>query len=372
MLLEKDAMEIRISIGDVNKLSLECHAKGVAQYAYYIYKDNAVIAKFQYSDQNTLAYWLSESGEYWVKVFAMDEKENKISRMSEHIYFSAEEVFGSCQVEAKKKHLWERVAEISGEICSNWNIVVRMSSFDYKLENKDTYLGKLWALITPLIQIGTYWLVFGLGLRQGKDVDGYPYLAWMLIGLIPWFFISSWMLKAANSIYSKTGIISKMKFPISTIPVSKVLQELYEFVVMLLIMLVILLCLGLRPNWYWLNLIYYFVYCMCFLIGLGLITSVLTMVARDFYKLMNSLIRLLFYVTPILWVMDKMPDIYQQIMQFNPIFYVVNGFRESILYHLPFYHQMDMVLIMWGINVVLFFAGCALQSKFKNKFIDLM
>lgn len=180
------------------------------------------------------------------------------------------------------------------------------------------------------------------------------------------------MIKGANSIYAKSGIAAKMKFPIATAPVSKVLQEMYEFVIMLIIMFVILLFVGIRPSWYWLNLVYYFLYCIAFLVSLAMVTSVLTMVARDFYKLLNSMIRLLFYVTPILWVMDSMPEIYQVIMQYNPIYYVVKGFRESILYGLPFYHQMDMVALMWVINILLYVIGCVLQSKFRNKFVDLI
>lgn len=368
----QDKGVINIAISNVNKLSAECEFPGAEQYAYYVYKDEEVIAKYQYSDKNKMTYWLSESGNYSVKVFTLDAEGNKISRQSEKVSFETEKAFGIEPYIEKKKYWWNRTAEISRVLWEERAIVGRMAAFDYKLENKDTYLGRLWAFITPLIQIGTYWLVFGLGLRNGRDVDGYPYLAWMLIGLIPWFFISSCMVKGANAIYAKAGLIAKIKFPIATAPVSKVLQELYEFVIMLIIMFAILFCLGIRPDWCWLNLVYYIVYSIVFLVSLALITSVLTMVARDFYKLLNSIIRLLFYITPILWVMDSMPAIYQTIMQYNPIFYIVRGFRESILYGVSFFCQMNRVLLMWGINLLLYVTGCVLQSRFRNKFIDLI
>lgn len=368
----QDKGAINITISDVNKLSVECEFPGAEQFAYYVYRDDEIIAKYQYTDKNKMTYWLSDSGNYSVKVFALDAEENKISKYSEKVCFETEKAFGIEQYIEKKKYWWNRTAEISRVLWKERAIVGRMAAFDYKLENKDTYLGRLWAFITPLIQIGTYWFVFGLGLRNGRAVDGYPYLAWMLIGLIPWFFISSCMVKGANAIYAKAGLIAKIKFPIATAPVSKVLQELYEFMIMLIIMFMILFCLGIRPSWYWLNLVYYIVYGIAFLVSLAMITSVLTMVARDFYKLLNSIIRLLFYITPILWVMDNMPDIYQIVMQYNPIFYMVKGFRESILYELPFYHQVDMVILMWGINLLIYVTGCVLQSRFRNKFIDLI
>lgn len=362
---------VDISITEVNKLKAECRIKGAILYAYYIYYQDKCIAKFNYSENNSVVYWVSDPGDYYVKVFAQDANGEKIAEKSERVHYDATSQFINEQ-EVKKKNVIENIMGTIKEIKDNFSMMLRMTKFDYQLENKDTYLGKLWAILTPLIQIGTYWFVFGIGLRNGKDVDGFPYLAWMLLGLIPWFFISASILKGANSIYLKSGLISKMKFPIAVAPIGKVLQELYEFVIMLIIMFVILLCLGVKPGWSWLNLIYYMVYCLCFLVSLALVTSVFTMVARDFYKLLSSLIRLLFYVTPILWVMDNMPQLYQDIMQYNPIFYVVNGFRESVLYGLPFYHRMDLVMWMWAANIVLFLIGCSLQAKFKNKFIDLI
>lgn len=362
---------IKISITEVNKLKAECQIEEAVLYAYYIYCKEKCIMKFNYSENNEVVYWVSDPGDYYVKVFAQDVDGQKIAQKSESVYYDATSQFVNEQ-EVKEKTAIENIMGTIKEIKDNFSMMLRMTKFDYQLENKDTYLGKLWAILTPLIQIGTYWFVFGIGLRNGKDVDGFPYLAWMLLGLIPWFFISASILKGANSIYLKSGLISKMKFPIAVTPIGKVLQELYEFVIMLIIMFVILLCLGVKPRWSWLNLIYYMVYCLCFLVSLALVTSVFTMVARDFYKLLSSLIRLLFYVTPILWVMDNMPQTYQNVMQYNPIFYVVNGFRESVLYGLPFYHRMDLVMWMWAANIVLFLLGCSLQAKFKNKFIDLI
>ena len=364
-------MEANIQLSDVNKLSITSQVDGASEYAYYIYKDEEIIARFPYIEKNSLAYWLSESGTYYAKVYIKNEEGDKFAMKTDEVYFDEEKAFG-VEEEVTPPNFLERVADTTNEIFSNMSKIKRVSKFDFKLENQGTYLGGVWSVLTPLIQIGTYWFVFGIGLRSGKDVDGYPYLAWMLTGIIPWFFINACLLKGANSIYSKIATITKMKYPIATVPVSRILQELYEFMVTIVIMMVLLFANGIYPTLSWLNLIYYFVYCFAFCVTLSLVTSVFTMLVRDFYKLLNSLIRLLFYLTPILWSMDNMPELYQKIMRLNPIYYIIKGFRESILYQIPFYADMKYALIMWGIVIFLYMWGCSLQSKFKNKFVDLI
>lgn len=272
----------------------------------------------------------------------------------------------------EEKTIFQKVIYIFNEIVTNWSMMIRVALFDHKLQNKDSYLGKAWDILTPLIQVGTYWLVFGIGLRQGKDVDGYPYLLWMLCGIIPWFFISAAITKGGNSIFVKSATITKLRYPIATVPIGTVLTEFFSFIFTLIILEVIFLFYGYLPNWGYLNLIYYIMYTLAFLASLALVTSVFTMVARDFQKLLSNIIRLLFYITPILWDMEAMPEIYKIIIGLSPIYYVVRGFRESLLYNIPFYTYQKDIIINWSIVILLFIFGCYLQEKFRNRFRDLM
>lgn len=375
-MLNKDSFSIDITVKDANKLvativSTDSAEEGL-EYAFYVYKNETIIERFSYSEKNVSTFWLSESGNYHVVVYAKDKEGNKATKTSEEIEFNIEKAFTIEDKKQPKISIFDRVKEITKELIDNIVILFRIALYDYKLENKDTYLGRLWSVLTPLIQIGTYWFVFGVGLRSGRDIDGFPYLAWMLCGIIPWFFMSGGITKGANAIYAKVSAFSKMKFCIASAPVSKVVQEMLGIVMMMVILLVCLIGIGIMPSIYWFNLVYYIVYSFVFLIGLSMITSVLTMVARDFYKLLTSLIRLLFYLTPILWDMSSMPLLFQQIMRYNPIYYMVKGFRNSILYQISFYEELDLLIVMWVLNILLYVGGCVLQSKFKNKFIDLI
>lgn len=369
--IPKEKIEISIEMKEANKMYVSCSPiDGSCQYAFQLYCGEELVDRILYSEQNEALFWLSRSGEYTVHV-AVKIGQKSTSKVSEPVQYTNPALELPPEEESKVGPI-AKVKLVTREIVSNFSMLCRIARYDYKLLNKDSYLGKLWSILTPLIQIATYWLVFGVGIRSNSTVDEHPFLLWMLCGLVPWFFINESILKGANSIYSKAGVVTKMKYPISTVPVGVVVTALMEHVVVLVILFVTFLVHGYFPNLYYLNLIYYMIYSFVFLCSLAMITSVLTMLARDFQKLLTSIIRLVFYVTPILWSMEKMPQIYKTLIEYTPVYYVVYGFRDSLLYKVNFWSKPDKILFFWGLNLVLYLVGCVLQYKYRKKFNDLM
>ncbi len=375
MKMEIEKFKVNISLNNMNKLTVECTGSAECadnKYAFYIYNGKKVIDKIPYSSQNKTIYWLSERGKYRVKVFIKNKGE-KVSIFSSDVEFDGiKPIYCNGQNLSSKNRTIKNIYTVLKEIITNRMRMIRLSMYDYTLINKDSYLGKLWSVLNPLIQIGTYWFVFGIGIRNNHPINGYPFLPWMLCGLIPWFFISYSITHGASSIHSKANTALKLQYPVYTIPMGSILVGFYNHIVTLAILTIMLIAFKFYPNIYWFNLIYYFIFEFVFLTSLAMITSVLTMIARDFKKLINSLIRLLFYITPILWNTDKLPRIVQDVLKANPILYIVNGFRDSLLYNKSFYEHPKQILFFWVINICLFVIGCNLQVKFRNRFIDML
>lgn len=80
------------------------------------------------------------------------------------------------------------VVQVLKEQIDNWDLIYRMALFEIKGMYQIHYLGTFWQFLNPAIQIAIYWFVFGT-IRAGSDVDGTPYFLWLIIGLIPWFFL---------------------------------------------------------------------------------------------------------------------------------------------------------------------------------------
>src|SRR5690625_4178101 len=115
-------------------------------------------------------------------------------------------------------------------------LIYRMSLFELKGSHQAHYLGTLWQFIHPVIQILIYWLVFGIGLRGGQPVDGVPFILWLLMGLIPWFFISPSLVQGSNSVFQKVNLVSKMNFPVSILPMIKLISNSFQFFILLILL----------------------------------------------------------------------------------------------------------------------------------------
>jgi teichoic acid transport system permease protein len=268
--------------------------------------------------------------------------------------------------------MFTSIQVISGEIWKNRARMMRVIGYDIKIENRGFYLGTLWKIITPLIQISVYWFVFGIGIRGGSPIDGYPFLIWMLAGLVPWFFMRSAISMGAKSILAKSGMLFKIKYPLATVPVGSVLMCMYDHVIMLGIATIVFAIYGIFPNLYWLNILYYIVFAGVFFASLAMILSVIVMLAQDFQNLINSMLLALFFLTPIVWQDNNLPAWVRFILSLNPILYVVNGFRDSIIYQVNFYEHPKRILFFWCVALILFSLGCTMQKKFSNRFIDWM
>ncbi len=268
--------------------------------------------------------------------------------------------------------MFKSVRYVLSENFHNLYRIFSIARYDLLADMRDSKLGLFWNFASPTIQVLTYWFVFGYVFNRG-DVDGLPYIAWMLGGMVVWFYINPCITDGCNAIYKRVDVITKMKFPVSILPATVALKELFNHACLLVIMTVIFVFLGFYPDVYWLGLIYYLLCAFIFAVSLSMTTSVLNMLARDTRKLILASMRLILYMTPILWNIERIGNgLLSKIILCNPIYYVVQGYRDCFFYHRGFTYYAWSAGWFWGITIVLFFFGSYMMYKFKTKFIDMV
>src|SRR5690606_29400078 len=101
-------------------------------------------------------------------------------------------------------------------------LISRLSWYELKTSNGNSYLGMTWELLNPLIQILVYWFVFqSIRNRSGVDLstgDSVPFIYWMVVGFVLWQFFFRSTIDGSKSIYSRLSVLSKMNFPLSAVP----------------------------------------------------------------------------------------------------------------------------------------------------------
>ena len=262
---------------------------------------------------------------------------------------------------------------IISEQFKHYGIIFRVAQYDKKASYQGHYLGLAWEILNPAIQIFTYFLVFGMGIRRNGEVDGVPFIAWMLIGLSAWFFMNKATLDCSNSVLRKIGMVSKMKFPVSILPAITIISLTRTFFVMLSIAIVTLLFNGIYPTIYWLQFFYYFFAMYVFLYFFGLLSSTITILIRDYHLILQSLLRILFYFTGAILVIDELfPGRWLRVLQLNPYYYIVNGFRDAFLSRAFFWEDWTMTAFFWLTTLFIAIISTHLHLKFRAKFVDLI
>lgn len=258
------------------------------------------------------------------------------------------------------------------EQVNNFYLMKRLSIYELKSANNNNYLGMIWEVLNPLIQMSIYWFVFGLGIRGGQGVDGVPFVFWLSSGLVVWFFLNPAVMQGTKSVYKRMNMVSKMNFPLSVIPSYVVLSVFYQHIILVGIVTVAFLLSGRGITWHYLQLPYYMIATIMLVFVIVLITSTLATIVRDVQIIVQAVMRMMLYITPILWTPEKLPPLLQIVMKFNPFAYVVEGYRGAFLGTSWFYEKIAYACYFWGCVLVLFLIGAALHIKFRKYFVDYL
>lgn len=263
------------------------------------------------------------------------------------------------------------ISKLFREQIQSFYLTFRLASFQIKSDNKNNVLGVVWEFLNPLIQILMYWFVFGIGIRGNAEIEGVPFVFWMLAGIVMWFFVNAAILEGTRSVYQRYHLVAKMNFPLSVLPGYTVMSKFYVHLIMLVAVLLLFWLNGYFPTIYYFQLIYFLCFTYIFSFAVALIASTLTVIIRDVHLIVQALLRVLFFVSPILWLPDLLPKSVQVFIQLNPFYYMANGYRASLLYN-EWYIVTQWELTVYNIIllIILLFFGASLHFKMRDRFAD--
>lgn len=216
-------------------------------------------------------------------------------------------------------------------------------------------LGWMWAIIKPAVTIFIYWFAFSAGFRSAKGIEGYPFFLWLLAGIVSWFYISEMVSQGANSMRTYKHLVTKMKFPISTIPTFVSLSKLVVHLILLSIVILIFTFSGRPPSIHIIQLPVYMFLMFVFCTGWCMFASMFGAVSKDFVNLVKAFITALFWLSGIMFNMAKMKSHAVQIFfKLNPISFTVEGYRNCFIHHKWFWQEPKLLgvylaemLLMW-------------------------
>ncbi|AIG65719.1 ABC transporter permease [Weissella tructae] len=263
--------------------------------------------------------------------------------------------------------------QVLQEIGQHLEIAVRLARFNIASRWADNYLGSLWNYLEPCMYIGTYFVIFGLGM-YGGTINGQPYILWLLIGIVPWYFVKGSFSRGLTSIKSQLGMLTKTKFPMSIAPVVPMIEEFRRFIIMLVMSIGVMFLFGVVPTVSWLQLGYAIFAMWAFLLGLNLLTSTLTLLVPDFQTAANAVFRLAFFISGVIINFDarSMPETVVVILKMMPFYQIIDNFRASLLFNQSVFHNPLNTVFFWTLTLLMLWGGSIAHVRFRGKFMDLI
>lgn len=258
-----------------------------------------------------------------------------------------------------------------GELLSRRNVIRELTKRDFKAGYLGSYLGMVWAFILPIITTLIFWFVFQIGFNS-QPVAGHPYILWLICGLAPWFFISDCVNNAANAVIQNAFVVKKVSFSIGILPIIKILSALIVHLIFVVVVFAIFAFYGYFPDLYVLQVFYYLFCAFVFLVGLSWITSSIMIFFRDLGPIISISLQMGFYLTPIFWNLQIMPAQYRNLINLNPIFYIIQGYRESFILKSWFWEHWWTTLYFWTIAITLLVSGAVIFRRLRPHFADVL
>ena len=228
---------------------------------------------------------------------------------------------------------------------------------------KGSFLGVLWSFVNPLLMTIVYAIVFPFILRDGPE----HYVTFIVIGIIPWNFFTTAMSQGTTTILANAAIIKKVYFPREILPISVATSSLINFFIAVPIMIIFLIFsgIGLTPYILLLPLIAIIQY--IFVLGIIFITSAINVYIRDAEYIVNFIISMLFYATPILYSPELFGD-KAWILKLNPLTTIISSYRD-ILYEGTMPNMKSLAIVFLG-SVALLFIGFKVFKKLSKGFAE--
>lgn len=268
------------------------------------------------------------------------------------------------------KYLFQ-LLRLAKEVFENRVMILRLSKNDFKTRFAGSYLGIFWAFVQPVVTILVYWFVFEIGFRS-SPVDNFPFVLWLTAGMVPWFFFSEAWFAGTNSLMEYSYLVKKVVFNISVIPIVKIIAALFIHVFFVGFMLLLYMGYGYMPTVYWIQIVYYSICLLVMVLALSYLCSAIAVFFRDLSQIINVILQIGIWLSCIMWSVDMLPDQFRWIMNFNPVYYIVSGYRNALIENIWFWETPYQTVGFWIFVAMLMSVGFNIFNKLRVHFADVL
>lgn len=228
--------------------------------------------------------------------------------------------------------------------------------------------GPLWIIVSPLIQMLVFSLVFGTFARLPSD--GIPYPIFTYVALLPWQFFANGLRQSSQSLLSQQNLIAKVYFPRLIIPLSTVLSAFVDFAASFVVLALMLVIYRIQPTWAILMLPFFILLASALALGVGLWLAGLAVKFHDVAIAAGFGVTIWQYLTPVAYATSIVPGEWLWLYQLNPMYSVIEGFRWSLLGTT----SLPVWTVVWSASIalVMLVTGAFVFRRTERTIVDVL
>lgn len=219
------------------------------------------------------------------------------------------------------------------EICSEFKrskwLTYQLFKRNFLSLYKQSFIGVLWALIIPLVSVGTFIVLNQSGIFSIGNIN-VPYPIYAILGMAFWQLFATGLVASSNSLVSAGSMISKINFSKKALVIASTGQSLVSFLIQMILVGILFVYYGVTPNIAILLIPILILPLMFLTLGLGFIFALLNGVARDIGNIISTLMTFVMFLTPVLYAKPT-SGILAQVTDYNPLYYLVSAPRSMVL-----------------------------------------
>lgn len=243
---------------------------------------------------------------------------------------------------------------------------------DLRVRFARSRLGAIWGILQPLAQGGIYAIVFTrvLGAKLPDAPNKFAYAIYLLAGLAGWTLFSEVVTRCLTIFVDNGSLLKKMVFPRICLPLIVTGSSLQNNLLLLAATMGIFIAVGDYPGWVWLWVPMLTAVTVLFGLALGLILGVLNVFVRDVAQVMNIVLQLWFWLTPIVYAVNILPGHFALVLRLNPMYAICSSYQQVFVWgQPPHFKTLGAIVVL---SLVLLAIGMSLFRRASSDMVDVL
>jgi ABC-type polysaccharide/polyol phosphate export permease len=250
-------------------------------------------------------------------------------------------------------------------------VILRLAANDFRRRYLGSAFGAAWAVIPTLATIAVFWFVFVVGFKT-VPAGNHPFIVYFVTALVPWTFLAEAIQRGSSAITENAYMVRKVRFRAGILPLTAILPTAAVHLVFVAVLALFLMAYGYAPGWHWLQLPYFAACGLVLSLGVAWACSAIVVFFKDLEQIIGLGLQVFFWLTPIVWPREILPQSLTWIFTANPATYVTEGYRDALINQRWFWERPVESAVFWTLATAGLVVGAVVFRRLRPHFADVL